>query len=106
MAKKKIVEETSQDDVVEEESKPEIVKELEESIEQEEKKQKERMNGTVKWFNPSKAYGFITGEDGKDYFVHSSQIPEGVRLHDADKVTFVLQKTDKGLQAAQIQKEA
>ena len=32
------------------------------------------MNGTVKWFNAEKGYGFITGEDGKDVFVHFSAI--------------------------------
>ncbi|MCG2731071.1 MAG: cold-shock protein, partial [Acetobacterium sp.] len=32
------------------------------------------MNGTVKWFNSEKGFGFITGEDGKDVFAHFSQI--------------------------------
>ncbi|WP_288679506.1 cold shock domain-containing protein, partial [uncultured Clostridium sp.] len=32
------------------------------------------MKGTVKWFNEEKGFGFITGEDGKDVFVHFSQI--------------------------------
>lgn len=39
------------------------------------------MNGTVKWFDPRKGYGFILGEDGADYFVHYTAIvqEEGFR---------------------------
>ena len=47
-------------------------------------------NGTVKWFNPEKGYGFISGEDGKDIFVHFSSIQaEGFRtLTEGQKVTY------------------
>ena len=45
--------------------------------------------GTVKNFNNDKGYGFITGEDGKDYFVHFSDIKEGDSLNVGDKVSFV-----------------
>ena len=34
------------------------------------------MKGTVKWFNPTKGFGFIEGEDGTDYFVHQSTIKD------------------------------
>ena len=46
--------------------------------------------GTVKWFNSEKGYGFITGEDGEDVFVHFSAIQaEGFKtLEEGQKVTF------------------
>ncbi len=46
--------------------------------------------GTVKWFNGTKGYGFITGEDGKDYFVHFSAIQvDGFKtLDEGQKVSF------------------
>ena len=47
-------------------------------------------NGTVKWFNSEKGYGFITGEDGKDVFVHFSAImSDGFKtLEEGQAVTF------------------
>lgn len=47
-------------------------------------------NGTVKWFNPRRGYGFLTGEDEMDYFVHHSNIEmEGFRtLKEGQPVTF------------------
>lgn len=49
-----------------------------------------RLSGTVKWFNAVRGFGFITGDDGKDYFVHFSQIQmEGFKkLHADQKVEF------------------
>ncbi len=46
------------------------------------------MEGTVKWFNGSKGFGFILGEDGKEYFVHKSALAEGTFIRDNDKVSF------------------
>ena len=48
------------------------------------------MTGTVKWFDAAKGYGFISGEDGKDIFVHFSAIvAEGYKsLKEGQKVTF------------------
>lgn len=48
------------------------------------------MTGTVKWFSSEKGYGFITGEDGKEVFVHQTNINmKGFRsLHEDDKVSF------------------
>ncbi len=63
--------------------------------------------GTVKWFNDQKGYGFITGEDGeKDYFVHHSSI-EGAgfkSLKEGDRVEFVVEQGAKGPQAAKVKK--
>ena len=48
------------------------------------------MNGTVKWFNAEKGFGFITGEDGKDVFAHFSQInTDGYKtLEEGQEVSF------------------
>ena len=62
--------------------------------------------GTVKWFNAEKGYGFITGEDGKDVFVHFSAI-QGVGFKSLDEgqaVTFDLQQGPRGMQAANVVK--
>ena len=65
------------------------------------------MNGTVKWFNAEKGYGFITGEDGKDVFVHFSAIQsEGVKtLDEGQKVTYDLVQGNRGMQAANVVKQ-
>ncbi|MRT18687.1 cold-shock protein, partial [Vitellibacter sp. q18] len=59
-------------------------------------------NGTVKWFNADKGYGFITGEDGNDVFVHFSAIQtDGFKtLEEGQKVTFDEESSDRGPQAA------
>jgi cold shock protein len=66
-----------------------------------------RITGTVKWFNGSKGYGFITREDGgKDVFVHFSAIQgEGYRnLDEGQRVEFEVQDGPKGPQAANVVK--
>jgi len=57
--------------------------------------------GTVKWFNTKKGYGFITRDQGDDIFVHFRNIKgQGRRsLNDGQKVTYVVIEGDKGLQA-------
>ena len=62
--------------------------------------------GTVKRFNAEKGYGFITGEDGNDVFVHFSAIQaEGFKsLDEGQAVTFDLQQGNRGLQAANVVK--
>ena len=60
------------------------------------------MNGTVKWFDKVKGYGFIQGEDGTDYFIHHSQLPEGLVLQENDAVTFEPTETERGKQAKDV----
>ncbi|HZQ09001.1 MAG TPA: cold-shock protein [Anaerolineae bacterium] len=67
----------------------------------------ERKNGTVKWFNNSKGYGFIAPADGgKDLFVHYSAIQDsgnGYRsLNEGDTVEFNVEEGAKGLQATNV----
>ena len=63
------------------------------------------MNGTVKWFNAEKGYGFITTEDGQDIFAHFSQIvKDGFKtLEEGQAVTFDVVESDKGQQAENIE---
>ena len=63
-------------------------------------------NGTVKWFNDSKGFGFLEQENGEDVFCHFSAITgDGFKsLAEGDKVTFDVTKGQKGLQAANVRK--
>jgi len=62
--------------------------------------------GTVKWFNADKGFGFIEREDGEDVFVHFSAIQtDGFRtLDEGQKVTFEVEKGPRGPQATNVQK--
>ena len=64
----------------------------------------ERINGTVKWFNGGKGYGFIEREGGEDVFVHFSAIQgDGYRsLEEGQQVEFSIEKGAKGLQATNV----
>jgi cold shock protein len=64
----------------------------------------ERIVGTVKWFNSSKGYGFLSREGGPDVFVHFSAIQsQGYRtLTEGQKVEFTVEKGPKGLQASNV----
>lgn len=64
------------------------------------------MRGTVKWFNDSKGYGFIQQTEGDDVFVHFSAIAgEGFRtLKEGEEVEFEVKQTERGLQAASVQR--
>ncbi|MFA5480165.1 MAG: cold shock domain-containing protein [Candidatus Muiribacteriota bacterium] len=64
------------------------------------------MKGTVKWFNDAKGYGFITGEDQNDVFVHFNAIQgDGFKsLAEGETVTFDVEKGQKGLQAVNVKK--
>ena len=61
-------------------------------------------NGTVKWFNDQKGFGFIEQENGPDVFVHHSAInASGFKsLKEGDKVTFEIQKGPKGPAAVNV----
>jgi CspA family cold shock protein len=61
------------------------------------------MTGTVKFFNESKGYGFITNDEtGSDIFVHVTSL-NGVQLNEGDKVEYVEEEGRKGMVAAQVQ---
>jgi CspA family cold shock protein len=62
------------------------------------------VKGTVKWFDAKKGYGFITGEDGKDVFVHFSAVDmEGYKkLEENQEVDFEIVEGEKGPQASNV----
>jgi CspA family cold shock protein len=60
------------------------------------------MKGTVKFFNEPKHFGFITAEDGKDYFVHDSGLKENVTITDDDAVIFDIEDGDRGSKAINV----
>lgn len=64
----------------------------------------ERLNGTVKWFNSQKGFGFIEREGGPDVFVHFSAIQgSGYReLEEGERVEFAITQGPKGLQASEV----
>jgi len=63
-------------------------------------------NGTVKWFNDKKGFGFISQDNGDDVFVHQTSIQgEGFRtLAEGDKVEFEVIKDQKGYKATKVVK--
>ena len=60
--------------------------------------------GTIKWFNAAKGFGFISRESGEDVFVHFKEIVgEGYKtLNEGDSVQFEVEQGPKGLQAKQV----
>lgn len=60
------------------------------------------MEGTVKFFNRSKGFGFIQGDDSNDYFVHFTAVARGTFLRDNDRVSFDSAEGDRGLKAENV----
>ncbi|WP_319523408.1 cold shock domain-containing protein [uncultured Desulfosarcina sp.] len=63
-------------------------------------------NGTVKWFNDKKGYGFINENEGRDIFVHFSAIdmPGFKTLSEGDAVMFDVEESDRGPEAKNVRK--
>ena len=62
------------------------------------------MNGKVKFFHHEKNFGFIAGDDGKEYFVHASALGEGVTVNENDEVTFDVEEGDRGPKAVNVRR--
>jgi CspA family cold shock protein len=62
------------------------------------------MKGKVKFFNREKGFGFIIGDDGKDYFVHESGLEKDVTIDEDDSVEFSTEQGDRGLKAINVKK--
>lgn len=63
------------------------------------------MEGTVKFFNDRKNFGFISPEEGsEDLFVHRSDVEAGTSLNEGDKVEFEIEQSDKGPRAVKVSK--
>ena len=61
------------------------------------------MKGEVKWYNIRQGYGFITGEDGEDVFIHKSEIPFWtIFLYKGDKNEYTKKITKNGIQATKL----
>ncbi|MFW6450470.1 MAG: cold-shock protein [Nanoarchaeota archaeon] len=60
------------------------------------------MKGTVKFFNDMKGFGFISGEDGKEYFVHMSALNGSQSLNENDSVEFEVEQGDRGPKAVKV----
>lgn len=60
------------------------------------------MEGIVKWYNRKKGFGFISGDDEQDYFVHHTALNKGTFIRDEDKVSFDGVDTEKGKQAQNV----
>lgn len=60
------------------------------------------MEGTVKFFNRKKGFGFVSGQDGKDYFVHFTGLSQGTFIRDNDVVSFDAEEGERGLKATNV----
>ena len=62
------------------------------------------MKGKVKMFNTARGFGFITGDDGKDVYVHTSAIEGGAVLAVGDAVEYEVESSERGLRANKVKK--
>jgi CspA family cold shock protein len=62
------------------------------------------MKGKVKMFNAERGFGFITGDDGKDVYVHKSSVDGGVALSTGDAVEYEVESSERGLRAKNVKK--
>jgi len=62
------------------------------------------MKGKVKMFNAARSFGFITGDDGKDVYVHTSAIEGGAALAAGDAVEYEVESSDRGPRAKNVKK--
>jgi len=60
------------------------------------------MNGTIKFFNESKGFGFITANDGSEYFVHVTGLTEGASVKEGDAVVFDVEEGERGPKAVNV----
>lgn len=60
--------------------------------------------GRVKWFNVVKGFGFVTTDQGKDIFIHKTDVPEQLVIKEGDRIEFELAQTQKGHKAVNIAK--
>jgi len=60
------------------------------------------MTGKCKWFSRERNYGFLIGEDNKDYFFHGSEVQGDGRIFEFDEVEFIAEETKKGLSALKV----
>ena len=61
------------------------------------------MEGKIKWFNTKKGYGFLESE-GKDYFVHISDMQTNSKIQEGDKVFFEAKESPRGTKAVKVRK--
>lgn len=62
------------------------------------------MKGKVKMFNAARGFGFITGEDGKDVYVHTTAVEGGAELAVGDSVEYEVESGERGLKAKNVRK--
>ncbi|HII38422.1 TPA: cold shock domain-containing protein [Candidatus Micrarchaeota archaeon] len=62
------------------------------------------MKGKVKMFNNERGFGFITGEDGKDVYVHSTAVQGGAQLAPGDEVDYEVEDSQRGPRAKNVNK--
>jgi len=60
--------------------------------------------GTVKFFNTNRGFGFIAGDDGNEYFVHATGLKEGSTINEGDRVSFEVVQGDRGPKAEGVEK--